>query len=177
MAQIFYRLRQNNNDKMPQSYGKWYAEMKHGETLNTRKLANHISEHGSIYTSDVVLGVLEKFRKCITEMLLEGKKVKLDGLGTFYTTIEGTGVTDPEKFSLQKNVEALHIRFLPERDQEMNICGPEFVKKAHFVNFDAQTAGLTGTYYEADENGSGTSNGDSGGGNGGSGSDPIEDRP
>jgi len=26
--------------------------------MNTRKLATHISEHGSVYTADVVLGVL-----------------------------------------------------------------------------------------------------------------------
>ena len=177
MAKIYYRLKQNTNSKMPKCYGKWYAEMKHTETLNTRKMAQHISEHGSVYTSDVVMGVMEKFRTCLIEQLLESKKVKIDGLGTFYTTIEGSGVDSAADFSLQKNVEALHIRFLPEREQELNIAGPQFLKQAHFTNFDGLTAGLTGTYYEGGENtgSGGTSN--ENGGNGGSGSDPIEDRP
>ena len=58
--------------------------------MNTPKLAQHIAEHGSIYTSDVVFGVLEKFRSCLVEMLLNSKKVKIDGLGTFYCTIENS---------------------------------------------------------------------------------------
>ena len=192
MAKIYYRLKQNTNSKMPKCYGRWYAEMKHTETLNTRKMAQHISEHGSVYTSDVVMGVMEKFRSCLIEQLLESKKVKIDGLGTFYTTIEGSGVDDAADFSLQKNIKALHIRFLPEQEhrflpeqeQELNISGPQFLKKAHFTNFDGLTAGLTGTYYEGDENSnsgdssdSGDDNGGGGGNNGGTGTDPIEDRP
>ena len=176
MAKIYYRLKQNTNSKMPKCYGKWYAEMKHTETLNTRKMAQHISEHGSVYTSDVVMGVMEKFRTCLIEQLLESKKVKIDGLGTFYTTIEGEGVATPDDFSLQKNIKALHIRFLPEQEQELNISGPQFLKKAHFTNFDSLTAGLSGTYYEGDENGNSGGSGDDNGGSGGNG-DPIEDRP
>ena len=176
MAKIYYRLKQNNNDKMPKCYGKWYAEMKHTETLNTRKMAQHISEHGSVYTSDVVMGVMEKFRTCLIEQLLESKKVKIDGLGTFYTTIEGSGVDSAADFSLQKNVKALHIRFLPEQEQELNISGPQFLKKAHFTNFDGLTAGLTGTYYEGEQGSGSSDSGDDNGGGRGNG-DPIEDRP
>ena len=87
MAKIFYELRQNKNNKS-QVFGKWFAHSKSIETLNTRKLAKHISEHGSVYTQDVVFGVLEKFRSCLVEMLLESKRVKIDGLGTFFTTLE-----------------------------------------------------------------------------------------
>ena len=87
MAKIFYLLRQNKvrNSKV---LGKWFARQKTVETMNTRKMANHIAEHGSIYTPDVVFGVLEKFRSCLLEMLLNSKRVKIDGLGIFFTTIE-----------------------------------------------------------------------------------------
>ena len=57
MAKIFYVLKQNNNSDA-KVYGKWFAHGKTIETLNTRKLANHIADHGSIYTPDVVFGVL-----------------------------------------------------------------------------------------------------------------------
>ena len=108
-------------------------------TLNTRKLAQHISEHGSIYTPDVVYGVLEKFRSCLIEMLLDSKRVKIDGLGTFFTTIENEkgGAISEEKFSVNTNLKALHIRFLPEQEQEMNISSREFFKKAEFINIDS----------------------------------------
>ena len=87
MAKIIYEVKQNQNSYSA-AFGKWYAQIKNLETLNTRKLANHISEHGSIYTPDVVYGVLEKFRSCLLEMLLNSKKVKIEGLGTFYCTLE-----------------------------------------------------------------------------------------
>ena len=138
MAKIFYLLKQN---KVTSSkiYGKWFAQGKTIETLNTRKLANHIAEHGSIYTPDVVFGVLEKFRSCLLEMLLESKRVKIDGLGIFFTTLENEkgGAAKKEDFNPQKNLKALHIRFLPDQTTETNISSREFIKKAEFVNAEA----------------------------------------
>ena len=160
MAKIFYQLRQNKNVKS-KIYGKWFAHSKSVETMNTRKLSQHISEHGSIYTPDVVFGVLEKFRSCLLEMLLESKSVKIDGLGTFYTTLENEpgGADKEEDFNVQKNLKALHIRFIPEQEQELNISSREFIKKAEFVNVDSMKSG---------EKKTGSGNGsDSGSGNGG----------
>jgi len=50
MAKIIYEVKQNQNSHSA-AFGKWYAQIKNLETLSTRKLANHISEHGSIYTA------------------------------------------------------------------------------------------------------------------------------
>ena len=138
MAKIFYVLKQNNNSDA-KVYGKWFAHGKTIETLNTRKLANHIADHGSIYTPDVVFGVLEKFRSCLLEMLLESKRVKIDGLGIFFTTIENEkgGAISKDDFSVQKNLKALHIRFLPDSTTETDISSREFIKRAEFVNAEA----------------------------------------
>ena len=151
MAKILYEVKQNQN-QYNAGYGQWYAKVKALETLNTRKLANHISEHGSIYTPDVVYGVLEKFRSCLVEMLLESKKVKIEGLGIFYTTLENqkNGASKKEEYNPNKHMKALHIRFLPEQTTEENISSREFIKKAEFVNVDS----LLKT---EDENGSGNS--------------------
>ena len=163
MAKIFYQLRQNKNVKS-KIYGKWFAHSKSVETMNTRKLSQHISEHGSIYTPDVVFGVLEKFRSCLVEMLLESKSVKIDGLGTFYTTIENEpgGAAKEEDFNVQKNLKALHIRFIPEQEQELNISSREFFKKAEFVNVDSIMGG------EKNSSGGSSSGGSSSSGGGGS---------
>ena len=138
MAKIFYLLKQNKAQGS-KIYGKWFAHGKTIETLNTRKMANHIAEHGSIYTPDVVFGVLEKFRSCLLEMLLNSKRVKIDGLGIFYTTLENEkgGAAKKEDFSPTKNLKALHIRFLPDQEAETNISSREFIKKAEFVNAEA----------------------------------------
>ena len=170
MAKIFYEVRQNKNAKSSIK-GKWFAHSKSVETMNTRKLAKHISEHGSVYTTDVVFGVLEKFRSCLVEMLLESKRVKIDGLGTFFTTIENEpgGADKKEEFNVAKNLKALHIRFMPEQEQEMNISSREFIKKAEFVNAEAFAGSLVEDE-PSNSSGSGASSsqsGNSGGGNSG----------
>ena len=137
MAKILYEVKQNKNEQNA-AFGKWYAQIKSLETMNTRRLAQHISEHGSIYTPDVVYGVLEKFRSCLLEMLLNSKKVKIEGLGTFYCTIENQkkGALKKEDYLPSKHMKALHIRFLPEQTTEENISSREFLKKAEFINID-----------------------------------------
>ena len=176
MAKIFYLLKQNKNDKS-KIYGKWFAHGKTIETLNTRKMANHISEHGSIYTPDVVFGVLEKFRSCLIEMLLESKRVKIDGLGIFYTTLENEpgGAKTKDDFNPQKNLKALHIRFLPDQEAETNISSREFIKKAEFVNAEA----LAGQLLESGsgDNPSGNGGGNSGNQGGGGNTQPSGDVP
>ena len=138
MAKIIYEVYQNQNEHNA-AYGKWYGRVKYLESMNTRKLSNHIAEHGSIYTPDVVYGVMEKFRSCLVEMLLESKRVKIEGLGTFYCTIECAkgGALTKDKFNVQKHINGLHIRFLPEQEQETNISSRQFLKQAEFVNVDS----------------------------------------
>ena len=178
MAKIFYELKQNKN-QLSKIFGKWFASVKAVETLNTRKLAQHISEHGSIYTPDVVYGVLEKFRSCLLEMLLESKKVKIDGLGIFYCTIENEkgGAVSQDKFSVGSNLKALHIRFLPEQEQEMNISSREFIKKAEFVNVASLQAGTTETPSSGNQSGNTSGGSSSGGGNTGGGGNSDDDEP
>ena len=167
MAKIIYEVYQNQNEHNA-AFGKWYGRVKYLESMNTRKLSNHIAEHGSIYTPDVVYGVMEKFRSCLLEMLLNSKKVKIEGLGTFYTTLECVkgGAVSKDKFNILKDVKGLHIRFLPEQEQEQNISSRQFLKQAEFINVDSllpkEEDGTTG-------NGSTNSgNGGSQSGNGGS---------
>ena len=164
MAKIFYEVRQNKNEKSSVK-NKWFAHSKSVETMNTRKLAKHISEHGSVYTTDVVFGVLEKFRSCLVEMLLESKRVKIDGLGTFFTTLENEpgGAAKKEEFSVTKNLKALHIRFMPEQEQEMNISSREFIKKAEFINVDS--LGGEKEQSNSSTSGSGSTSGSNQGGN------------
>jgi predicted histone-like DNA-binding protein len=158
-----------NQNEHSSAYGKWYGRVKYLESLNTRKLATHISEHGSIYTPDVVYGVLEKFRSCLLEMLLNSKKVKIEGLGTFYTTLECKkgGALTKDKFNINSNIDGLHIRFLPEQEQEQNISSRQFLKQAEFINVDSLLK-------KEDENGGGSGSG-SGSGSQNSGSENSGD--
>ena len=176
MAKIFYLLKQNKNTTS-KIFGKWFAQAKSVETMNTRKLASHIAEHGSIYTPDVVFGVLEKFRSCMLEMLLNSRRVKIDGLGTFYCTIENQkgGSATKDEFKPNVNLKALHIRFIPDQEAETNISSREFIKKAEFVNAEAFADALKEDK-PSSGNGGGSNTGGGGntGGNTGGGDNPGE---
>lgn len=170
MAKIIYEVYQNTNEKSSVN-GKYFARVKTIETLNTRKLANHIAEHGSIYTPDVVFGVLEKFRSCMLEQLLNSRRVKIDGLGTFYLTAECApgGAKTEDEFNVQKHVQALHVRFLPDQEQETNISSRQFLKKASFINKatlfkSAEEEGAEGSGSETPSGGSDSQGGNSQGG-------------
>ena len=155
MSKIIYEVYQNDiKDSESVMYGKWYARLKSIETLSIEKLARHISEHGSVFTEDVVEGVMKKFKSCLIESLLESKKVKVNGLGTFYLTCEcQKGGADKEsEFNVNQHLKALHIRFLPDQTQEDNLSSREFIKKADFVNIKSlMTSG-------ADDEGEGQGN-------------------
>ena len=160
MSKILYEVYQNDiKDSESVMYGKWYARLKSIETLSIEKLAKHISEHGSVFTADVVEGVMKKFKNCLLESLLESKKVKVNGLGTFYLTCECTkGGADKESdFNVNQHLKALHIRFLPDQTEEENLSSREFIKKAEFVNVKSLLSSG-----KDDEEGEGTENGDTG---------------
>ena len=142
----------------------YYAKAVGLETLSLRDMAKHITSHGSPYTVDVVMGVLEAYRNCLIEQLLESKKVKVEGLGTFYVTIankEG-GEKDLSKFNIATIAQGLRLRFLPDASQEENLSSREFLKKASFID----VATLTKDKNVEDEEDNGTTPDPSEGGNG-----------
>ena len=170
MSKILYEVYQNDiKDSESVMFGKWYARLKSIETLSTERLAKHISEHGSVFTADVVEGVMKKVKTCLLEMLLESKKVKINGLGTFYLTCEcQKGGSDKEEdFNVNQHLKALHIRFLPDQVQEDNLSSREFIKKAEFVNVKSLlSTGSTdedGSQDDEDSTGKGTDNTQGGG--------------
>ena len=168
MSKILYEVYQNDiKDSESVMFGKWYARLKSIETLSIEKLAKHISEHGSVFTADVVEGVMKKFKTCLIEMLLESKKVKIAGLGTFYLTAECTkgGAEKEEDFNVNQHLAALHIRFLPDQAAEDNLSSREFIKKAEFVNVKSLLSSGKEESEGSQEGGNGSQNG-SGSGNG-----------
>ena len=67
-VEMQYDIYQNANEDST-AYGKWYPRAVQLSTLNLKGLANHIQGHGSVYTQDVVLGVITKFRDCLVELV------------------------------------------------------------------------------------------------------------
>ncbi|MBQ7426545.1 MAG: chitobiase/beta-hexosaminidase C-terminal domain-containing protein [Prevotella sp.] len=173
MSKILYEVYQNDiKDSESAMYGKWYARLKSIETLSLTKLAKHIAEHGSVFTPDLVYAVIQKFKTCLLEMLLESKKVKVAGLGTFYLTAECEkgGAEKEADFNVNQHLKALHIRFLPDQTAEDNISSREFIKKAEFVNVKSLLSSGNSDEDGGDSGNGGTDGGSEQSGSGDSGS-------
>ncbi|SDH44316.1 DNA-binding protein, histone-like, putative [Prevotella communis] len=153
-----------NQNKKNAGYQKTYARLVSVDTLDTNDLCRHIQKHGSIFTSDVVKGVIEKFVNCFNELLLEGHKIKLNGLGTFYLSIATKGEADPKEFTAS-NIKAVRLKFLGDKSKESEYATQILTSQAQFRDINT----LVGGEVEDPDNGGGE-NPENGGGSSSSGS-------
>ena len=130
MARLLLKTYKNNNSKNS-AYGKTYGRLVYHDTMSTSDLCRHMMKHGTIFTSDVVKGVVEKFIQCFEELLLEGNKIKLDGLGTFYLSINTEGVANEKDFSAN-NVKAIRVKFIGDQCKESEYATKMLTNKARF---------------------------------------------
>ncbi|WP_027455538.1 hypothetical protein [Xylanibacter brevis] len=123
-----YDVKQNlvKNSKM---FGKWYAQPVINNTLNLKGFAQHIASHNGTYKTSTIKGVIEEMVECLGEMVMQGVGVKLDGLGTFYPTFEGTGSMTLEDYDVNTFVKGIHIRFLPENAKDEELTSRKFMSK------------------------------------------------
>ena len=102
-----------------------YAYAQSDLFMSIEQFAEHISSHGSLYSEDIVEGVLKKAVKCMVEKLKEGYKIDLGALGMFYVTIINKGWQDlPE--NLKDFNPAIHISGLNvvwERSEKLTNIG------------------------------------------------------
>ncbi len=91
--------------------GLWYARPVIEETFDIEKLAKHMSNHNTPYSSGVIKGVLADMVACTKELILDGKNVKLDDLAIFSVGIVSKkGAPSAADFSLANNVKGLKLR-------------------------------------------------------------------
>ena len=101
-----------------QKVKKTYGKIIYRGTLNLADMAEHIMKHGTVYTEDVVIGVITKMKTCMQEMLADGYKVKLDGIGTLYPKVTSKGVADAKEYSAQDDITRIGISFLADQSKK-----------------------------------------------------------
>ncbi len=104
----------NKRKKVQKTYGK----IIYRKTLSLDDMAEHIMKHGSVYTEDVVIGVITKLKSCMQEMLADGHKVKLDGIGTLYPTLTSEGAENAKDFNPSENIARIGIAFLADQSRK-----------------------------------------------------------
>ena len=107
---IRYLLRQNSNE-MSSAFGKYYAYPVVEETMDLQALAAHMEEHNTGFSEAMCVGVMKEMVKCIKEMLLAGKNVKIDNLAIFSVGIRNKqGAVSPEMFTVANNIDGVKLR-------------------------------------------------------------------
>ena len=156
-----------------QKVKKTYGKIIYRGTLSLADMAEHIMKHGTVYTEDVVIGVITKLKSCMQEMLADGYKVKLDGIGTLYPTLTSEGVADAKDYSAQENITRVGIAFLADQSKKSQYKAAAMKQGVSLSTqlYSELTGEESGTT-ESGNNGSqgsngGTSGGDNGGGNSG----------
>lgn len=144
-------LRQNKNSKNS-GYGKYYPEVDVQETLTLKGFAKHMSDHGSIYSLDLLEGVLKKITQCLPELISQGVPIRLDPLGTFTPTCSVdkplNSIAEMEGADPNEVVKGVHIRFLPYGVEDDNITSRRFKQEYCSLEFrniiDTQTVTIDG---------------------------------
>lgn len=92
------------------SYGKWYARIVSTETMSLDGLADHMRSHNTPYSTGTIKGILEDAVNCIRELLLDGKRVQLDGLASFgLSIIHTSGAGTADAFKVRTNVQGVKL--------------------------------------------------------------------
>ena len=82
-------------------YGMIYGRVEKKETYDLAKLAEHMHNHNSPYSSGVILGILKDMVSCIRELCLEGNQVKIADLAIFSLGIKNKcGAATEDEFSI-----------------------------------------------------------------------------
>lgn len=112
------RKNMNNASK---TYGQFYGYAAPKAPLSLRGFAKHVSDHGRLVDYDLMVLVLRNIIACLKEMICQGQPVKLDGLGTFYPSIESKGAATVEDYDPGSNITGVHLRFRPEGGKDDNM--------------------------------------------------------
>lgn len=134
-------LEQNMNDESTayqKYYGITYSPQK---TLGLRGLIERVAFDQSVYTPDIVEGVIKRLTTVMCEQLQAGESIKWDGLGTFKPFVDcqkgGRANLQEAVKDINNMINGVHIRFIPE-----NVKGEKLTSRAFRDACTLQLAGI-----------------------------------
>ena len=94
--------------------GLWYAEaITVGKPVTTDQVADRLALISTVSRGDTY-AVLKDLGEVMASFMAEGRTVKLEGVGTFYYTINADkGIAKPEEVTA-KQIRNVRVRFIPE---------------------------------------------------------------
>lgn len=106
---------------------KYYPVLTDRGIADSRYIMEIISSRTSFSRGDV-MGMIQCLVELIPELLMDGKNVRLDGLGTFSVHAKSKGRETAEAVTL-RDIDQLKVSFLPDKQIKKELKNTRFVKK------------------------------------------------
>ena len=146
MKKIQYSTVMQANPMRPEEARKAYANLQLTGVVDINELADHITDHNSVFSKGTIVGVLTELSVCMRELILQGYKIDFGDIGTFAPGISSEGAESLEAFSAA-NIKSMGVNFNPGKAFENLRRDAEFEKtatrKAQAATLAAQIAGHT----------------------------------
>ena len=108
---LLYVLKLNQNAKMPEAYGKYYAYPVITQTVDIDGLAEHMASHNTPFSKGAIKGMITDMVSCVKELALQGFAVKIDDLAIFSIGIRNKeGAASEKEFTIAKNIDGFRLR-------------------------------------------------------------------
>lgn len=108
---VNYSLINRANPRDKDASKKTYAIAQYAGVMNLEKFASHIATHGCVYSEADIIAILKMAVNCMREQLLNGQKIKLGDLGSFYLSLSSKGTLTAEDFDPTIHVKAVNVNW------------------------------------------------------------------
>ena len=105
-----------NNRKNSKTEGKVYGRAVVDGVIDTKEIAGKISKRCTLTEPDII-AVINALETEISYGLADGKRVVLDGFGSFKVGLTTTPADSAKKFT-SANIKGMHVIFLPATEME-----------------------------------------------------------
>ena len=146
MKKIQYSVSMYANPMHEGDPKKAYASIQLTGNMSLNELANHISEHNSVYSRGTIVGILVELATCIRELVLQGYSIDLGEIGRLTPNISSVGAVSLEAFTAD-NIQDMKVNFTPGVALQLLRRDAQFerttTRAAQAAALKAQLQGLT----------------------------------
>ncbi len=105
---------------------KYYACAQTNKVVSLDEFSKHIASHGCVYKRADIAAVLTMAVDCLREMLLNGYKIELGDMGSFYISFSSEGTLTAKDFNPIHHIKSVNVNW--ER-------GVEFLDLKEYAEF------------------------------------------
>lgn len=138
---IYYNKIQRRNPQDPEGARKWYPTLKSRMQVSERELIEEVADEVTLNPKEADMAFYQLL-KVVKRSLLDGKTVKLGGLGTFYLTASANGADTRDEANAQL-IKAVKIRFQPSAELREAVAKATFASTESLLNDQVEVVPIT----------------------------------